>query len=87
MLVKKRRHQTHLYVLQVNDRFYFQNDRSKKIWQVQEHTFYFYRYMKLKVTVCMDDHGLSKRFDSKRIVVFMRTKEVHTQLQYLKTLI
>ena len=74
---------THLCCLITGDRFYFWNDKSKKVWELKWHTQIKIRGKFVKLSVCTDDTGNSQRFDANRVIMFLRrTKPVIKRKRY-----
>ena len=68
----ERRTQTHLYCLKPGDRFYFQKDKGKTVWEVQRHTTYSFMYFIMKAAWCINDLKTEQRFKASRVIVFLR---------------
>ncbi len=62
---------TNLTYLNPGDRFYFNNDSSKKVWQVVEHIIIKFKTHETKVTACINDLYEIKKFSRSRQVIFM----------------
>jgi hypothetical protein len=65
-----------LSALQTGMRFYFFNDKSKKVWQVYEHKKVRTRIGWEKMTVCKNHINSVQRFKSSRSIIFLRAADV-----------
>lgn len=67
----------HLSQLITGDRFYFINDKSKKVWELRFHTIAKTSRGMMRLSQCKNDAGASQRFSANRVAVFLRrTKPV-----------
>ena len=78
----ERKTQTHLYCLKPGDRFYFQNDANKNVWEVVKHGCYYFKYFRKKATWCTYN-GIEQRFNSERTIIFLGVAKQIPSIQTL----
>lgn len=75
----------HLSQLLTNDRFVFFKERHKRnVWQVVEHITVTVNGEEKKMTKCINDKLEAKRFDSSRVVLYLRSANpqiIHRRLR------
>jgi hypothetical protein len=70
--------------LKQNDRFYFNGDPAKKVWQVVRPDVSLAIGRKVNVMVCKDDLNREQRYNWNRTVVYLRKQEGDSWIQQRK---
>jgi hypothetical protein len=63
---------THITCLITGDRFYCWSDPKKEVWELRFHTLIKLSGKYKKLSQCKNDKGEVTRFDSNRVIMFLR---------------